>query len=155
MNKAQKKAWLHLVGFALNLIAGGVLAVVLPTDDPANVKFLGLGVYQIQGYGLWLAVFAATIGLGDYFFRKRPGDILDERDQQIRQKATAAATTVFSIAFGVACGALMLVFGPLKISFPAIWVIGPLLIGGMVVSEGAYSIAILVQYGWTNPEVQS
>jgi len=155
MNKSQKKAWFHLVGFMLNLIAGGVLAMVLPTGDPPNVKFLGLGVYQIQGYGLWLGVFAATIGLGDYFFRKRAGDILDERDQQIRRKATVAATRVFSIAFGVACGALMLVFGPLKISFPAIWVIGPLLIGGMVVSEGAYSIAILVQYGWTNPEVQS
>jgi len=155
MNRLQKKAWFYLVGFALNVIAGGILATALPADDPANVKFLGLGVYQIQGYGLWLAVFCMTIGLGDYFFRKRAGDILDERDQQIRQKATVAATKAFSIAFGVACGALMLVFGPLKISFPAIWVIGPLLIGGMVVSEGAYSIAILVQYGWTNPEVQS
>ena len=155
MNRSQKKAWFHLVGFMLNLIAGGVLVMVLPTDDPANVKFLGLGVYQIHGYGLWLGVFAVTIGLGDYFFRKRPVDILDERDQQIRQKATVAGTTVFSIAFGVTCGALMLIFGPLKISFPAIWVIGPLLIGSMVVFAGVYSIAILVQYGWTDLEVQS
>ncbi len=153
MNGHQKKACFVLAGFALNLIAGAVLTAVLPADDPANVKFLGLGVYQIRGYGLWLGVFAAVIGFTDYFFRKRSEDVFDERDQQIHQRANAAAIKAFSIACGVACAALMLVFGPLRISFPAIWLIGPLLIGGMVVFAGAYSIAILVQYGWANPEV--
>ncbi len=155
MNRLQKKAWFYLVGFALNLIAGGILAAVLPTDDPANVKFLGLGVYQIQGYGLWLAGFLVLIVLGDYLFRKRPRDVFDERDHQIRQRSTSIATSVFWIAFGVICAGLVLVLGPLRISFPAIWVIGPLIVGGLVTFVGAYSIAILVQYGWTNPEVQS
>jgi len=147
MNRFQKKACFLIVAFVLNLMAGGVLAAVLPTDDPANVEFLGLGVYQIQGYGAWLGAFCVAIALGDYFFRKRPGEIVDERDRQISQSATATAAAVFWIAFGASCAGLVLVFGPLKISFPAIWVISPLLIGGLVVYWSAYSISILIQYG--------
>jgi uncharacterized membrane protein len=147
MNRHQQKAWFTLVGFAVNAAAAGVIAALLPTDDPANVEFLGLGIYQIQAYGLWLGVFAAVIAVGDYLFRKRRGDILDERDRQICQNATVAATEVFWIAFGVACAALVLVFGPLQISFPAVWVVGPLVIGGLVIFWGAYSISILYQYG--------
>jgi hypothetical protein len=147
MNRHQQKAWFTLVGFAANAAAAGVIAALLPTDDPANVEFLGLGIYQIQAYGLWLGVFAAVIAIGDYLFRKRRGDILDERDRRIRQNAMAAATEVFWIAFGAACGAMVLVLGPLKISFPAIWVVGPLLIGGLVIFWSAYSVSILVQYG--------
>lgn len=133
----------------LNVMIGGAIAAVLPTNDPANVMFLGLGIYQIQAYGLWLAVFLVWIVLGDYFFRKRPDEVFDERDQQIQQKSTAVATSVFWVAFGVACATLVLIFGPLKISFPAIWVIGPLIVGGLVLFVGAYSIAVLVQYGRT------
>lgn len=147
MNRHQQKAWFTLVGFAVNAAAVAAIAAVLPTDDPANVEFLGLGIYQIQAYGLWLGVFAAVIAVGDYLFRKRRGDILDERDRQICQNATVAAIKVFGIAFGVTCGTLVLIFGPLQISFPAIWVGGPLLIGAMVVFEGAYSVSILCQYG--------
>ena len=154
MNKWQKKACFCLAGFALNLIAGGVLAAFLPTNDLANVRFMGLGIYQIQGYGLWLAVFCVIIALADYCFRKRPGEVFDERDEQIRSKATATANAAFWAAFGVACAALVLVLGPLKIALPALWLPGPLIVGGLVVFNSAYSIAILLHYGRTDPEVQ-
>ena len=147
MNRLQKKAWFTLVGFALNLMMGGAMVVVLPTNDPRNVPFLGLGVHQIQAYGLWLAAFLVLIVLADFFFRKKPDEIFDERDQQIQQKSTAVATSASWVAFGAACAALVLIFGPLKISFPAIWVIGPLIVGGLVIFNSAYSIAVLVQYG--------
>jgi uncharacterized membrane protein len=152
MNRQQRRAVFLLVGFALNLIAGGLLAVVLPTDDPANVEFLGLGVYQIRAYGLWLAIFLVTIVLGELLFRKRPDDVVDERDQQISRDATVWATTVFWITFGLACGGLILIFGPLKISVPAIWVISPLIVGSLVAYVSAYSIAILIQYGRVGQE---
>ncbi len=155
MNGPQKKAWFDLVGFTLNLVLGGVIVAVLPIHDPANVKFLGLGVFQIQAYGLWLAGFLVVIVVRDYLFRRRPRQVFDERDQQIQQRSTSIATSVFWIVFGVVCAGLVLILGPLRISFPAIWVIGPLIVGGLVTFIGAYSIAILVQYGRTNPEVQS
>lgn len=154
MNKWQKKACFCLVGFMLNLIAGGILAAVLPTDDPANVKFRGVGIYQMQAYGLWQAVFLVIIVLGEYFFRKRPGDIIDERDHQISQKATATASSVFWIAFGVACAALVVAYGPLNITVPAQRFIIPLIVGGLVIFTSAYSITILTQYGRKGPEVQ-
>lgn len=148
VNFLQKKAYFTLVAFAINLIAGGVLAAVLPTDTPQNPEFLGLGINQIQGYGLWLAVFLVIIVVGDYLFRKRADDILDERDEEIRRKAAQCAMTAFWIAFGVACAGLGLTLAPLKIAFPAVWVIGPLIAGGLVVFNSAYSLAVLMQYGY-------
>ncbi len=148
MNFLQKKAYFTLVAFAINLIAGGVIVAVLSTDGPRNPEFLGLGVNQIRGYGLWQAVFLVIIVLGDFLFRKRAGDILDERDRVIGGKATQWAMTAFWIAFGVACAGLILTLAPLKIALPAVWVIGPLIVGGLVVFTSAYSVAVLVQYGY-------
>lgn len=146
MNRLQKKAWFTLVGFSLNLVIGGAIMAALPTNDPANAKFLGLGVLRIQAYGLCLAAFLVVIVLSDWLFRKKPGDVFDERDRQICQKSTGVATSVFWVVIGVACAVLVLTFGPLRVSFPA--VVSPLIVGGLVTFVSAYSVAILLHYGW-------
>lgn len=146
MNHVQKQAWFLLVAFAVNLIAGAVLMALLPVNDPANTEFLGVGVYQIRGYGIWQAAFLVAIVLGEYLFRKRPGDVFDERDQQICQAAKGWATTIFWLAFGAVCAGLIFVLAPQQIAFPAVWVVGPLIVGGLVVYQAAYSVAIITLY---------
>src|SRR3954451_20330237 len=96
MTPAQKHAWYSLAVVATCL---AVLAASVEALGPVRAQ----GAFGVMG----------LLGLGRSFFRKRPGGVVtDERDEEIRRRATLIAHVVFWVVFilaGVACPFL---YGP-------------------------------------------
>jgi|GEM_PF-1167543 len=90
MTPAQKKAWYSLAVVATCL---AVLAALIPVLGPARAQ----GGFGVMG----------LLGFSQVLFRGRRGEIVnDERDDEIRRRATMISHVVFWIVFiqvGVAC----------------------------------------------------
>ncbi len=143
MNAAQKRSWAIVIGMSLALIlatTGGVL------------HLLGFGWARLF---LWAA--AAPQGAGAVVcLRVKPdkGAVTsDERDKQIEKNAYLAGFGAVYLFVIVASFAPIAIFGE-KGSLPVTWCPG-LLVGAALCQAYAMSIAVLVQYGRTDPEVQS
>lgn len=124
----QKHACFNLIIVVLTLLAVMLL-----------YPFLGQGA--LGGFGI-----LGFLGLGPFFFRKKPGQVvMDERDQLIQQRSLVLAYTVFWLAF-IAAGVLApLYYGaaggvPTVVVSCAVWV-------GLMLFLAVQSLATLVQYG--------
>jgi hypothetical protein len=95
MSAMQRFAWFNLAVIALTLVA---VLLLLP--------FLGKGA--IGGTG-----FLGLIGLGPFFFRKRPGQVVvDERDQIIQLRSWVLAYSLFWVVFVLTAALIsLLVYG--------------------------------------------
>jgi hypothetical protein len=128
MSALQKFAWFNLAVVALTLVA--VLSLL---------PFLGKGA--IGGFG-----FIGLLGLGPFFFRKRPGQVLtDERDLLIQRRSWILAYALFWVVFVLAAALLSpLVYG--QEGAVPVWVVQISVFGALMLVYALASIAILVQY---------
>ena len=85
MSAVQKFAWFNLAVIAMTLVA--VLSLL---------PFLGKGA--LGGFGL-----IGVLGFGPLFFRKKPGQVVnDERDQLIQARSWILAYSLFWVVFVLA-----------------------------------------------------
>ena len=141
MNRAQKIAWFNLIVVAITIGITAAAVIVLTLSSGMPWALYGLGFGGIVVFSL----------ISPLVFRgkKHPGEIsFDERDEHIHRRALQAGDSASCTLFLVVCMGVFLVVG-LSGSVPA--VVLPMMVGwAFICGKFAESIAILVQYGWTN-----
>ena len=141
MNRAQKIARFNLIVILIALILS-VIAVSVAYSAvglPIQRAFGGFGFIGICG----------LIGLSPLLYKKEPGKVnFDERDQLIHRRATILAYSVFWLVFTAAC---MIPWWILETGATVPVVILPaMLAGGFVIVQLIQSVAIMIQYGWSD-----
>jgi drug/metabolite transporter (DMT)-like permease len=144
MNRLQKKACLNLIAIATGFALGAIVAAVLLT---VKVR-MPLNLNTAHICGLVLAYLCGIAVASQILFRRKADKVdFDERDDVIRKRASLTAFTVFYLSFGSAVLLPFFILGPKgSVSVQA----GPIIfVGGLIVVIVVFSVAILVQYGWT------
>jgi hypothetical protein len=127
MSALQKFAWFNLAVIALTLVATLLL-----------LRFLGKGALGAFG-------FIGLIVLSPLFFRRRPGQVLDERDVLIAKRSWIAAYSVFWVVFVLAAVFLSAVVYGWDGAVPVV-VVQLSVVPAFVLVYALASIAILIQY---------
>lgn len=144
MNRAQKIAWSCLVFISLGLLASVAFIIALCPKLGMPGALRGFGCIGLGGLG----------ALSPLVFRKDGREVpFDERDRLFHQRAWFAgycASYLFFVVIGMTTWFMYGPDGTISVN-----VLPLTIIGGLMVLTLAHSVAILVQYGSTNPEVQS
>ncbi|MHC4882205.1 MAG: hypothetical protein ACYTCV_06360 [Planctomycetota bacterium] len=110
MNRAQKLAWMNLIGGLISVSLMGLLAFYLlfgPTSEKLNQMRIAVGVL----IGLWGL---ASIIFIVFFFRKKQSPLepeTDERDRQISKKAIQVAFVATCLLMFFATALPMWIYG--------------------------------------------
>jgi hypothetical protein len=141
MNRYQKLAWYNLIV---------ITATIIITSTAIAIEF------HMRGYstiGLYFVAILALLRFKPFLFKNPQGQnrvVSDERDSFIVKRAVSFAYTTFWIVFFVLSFAVHIFkgMGP-KSSIPTITL--PLMaVGGALFMKIVCSVAILVQYGWSD-----
>jgi hypothetical protein len=139
MNRMQKIAWSFVIATSLGFVCSIIAVAILYVKVGMPKALVGLAFMGIAGLG----------GLSAIFIKKDKGKVtFDERDALIKKNAAHAG---FAGAFLFTCFVCMIPFfvlGP-KASISVRW-LPQIWIGTFVTQFFFYSIAILIQYGWTS-----
>ena len=139
MNRAQKTAWLLVITISAGFVLSCTAVVILYIKSGMPTALAGFAFMAVAAFG----------GLGPSIFKKDKGKVtFDERDKLIKKKAALAGFTASFLFAGLACMTPFFIFGPkasISVSWlPNIWA------GTFLTAFFVYSIAILVQYGWSD-----
>jgi len=136
MSALQKYAWFNLAVVALTVVT---VLLLFPL----------MGKGALGGLG-WLGL----TGLGPFFFRGKPGQVVtDERDQQIQRRSWVLAYALFWVAFVLAAALV----APLAYGYDGavpVWVVQVSVFGGYMFVCALASVAILVQYAGGSGDAQ-
>jgi len=81
-------------------------------------------------------------------FPLKPGEIaFDERDVNIKNRATRISFTIFWYVFALSCLIPILVIGNGSIH---VMYLGGVLLGAAILIRITWTIAVIVQYGWSD-----
>jgi len=146
MNRWQKIAWLNLIVVAITLVAttAAVIAFTFGAGMPWALHGLGFGGIVVLTL-ISPLVFRAK--------KKRQGEVIfDERDEKIHRRANEASDIASGALFLVVCMGGFFVVG-LSGSIPVL--VLPLMVcWAFVAGKLAYSVTILIQYGWRGKDGQ-
>jgi len=138
MNRAQKIAWLFVITISVAVLRAGGAVRILYFKLGLPKALAGLGFLGIAGFG----------GLGPLIFRKDKGKVAyDERGGLIHSRAALAGFGAAYMVVGLACMIPFFVLGP-KANVSVTWLL-MIFMGAGLSHFFMYSVAILVQYGWT------
>jgi len=140
MNRAQKAAWLMVISISTAVVLAAIaVAILYYIFGMPKVAAAGLGFLGIAGVG----------GLGPLIFKKDKGPVTcDERDRLINSRAALASFSASYMVVGLMCMVPFFVLGP-KSSVSITWLPFIFLAAGLT-GFFAHSVAILVQYGWSD-----
>ncbi len=139
MNRAQKIAWSFVVTISAAFLLSCIAIAILYFKVGMPKALAGIGFMGIAGLG----------GFSPLIFQTEKGKVtLDERDRLINRRAALAGFGASYLLVGLACMIPFLIFGPkasISVSWlPNIWA------GTFLTAFFVHSIAILVQYGWSD-----
>ena len=140
MNRAQKAAWLMVISISTAVVLAAIaVAILYYIFGMPKVAAAGLGFLGIAGVG----------GLGPLIFKKDKGPVTcDERDRLINSRAALASFSASYMVVGLTCMVPFFVLGP-KSSVSITWL--PFIFGAAgLTGFFVHSVAILVQYGWSD-----
>jgi len=139
MNRVQKIAWSFVITISVAFLLSCIAIAILYVKVGMPRALAGLGFLGIAGLG----------GFSPLIFHTDKGKVtLDERDRLINRRAALAGFGTSYLLVGLACMIPFFILGP-KASISVIWL--PNIFGGAGLSMFfVHSLAILVQYGWTN-----
>jgi hypothetical protein len=141
MNKTQKGAWFSLFAalFCIGLVSYGGVRIFVFKSMPGC-----LGVFWTLG------IFCVFMVISMFFLRKKQSPVeveADERDKLIIKRAMLASFISVWVLLGAESLIPRLIVG-IDGSIP-VWVIPIMNLGVMFVATLVYSVAVLVQYGWS------
>ena len=138
MNRSQKIAWSFVICTVLALVASVVTV---------NIMYKKVGMPKAM-FGFSLIGLGGIAGFAPLFFRKRKGDIVDERDQLIQRKAAFSGFAAAFLFAGAGCMIPFFALGPeatISVKWlPQMWMII------FMAQFFFYSVSILIQYGQEN-----
>ncbi len=141
MNKTQKGAWFSLFTamFCIGLVSYGGIRIFVFKSMP--------GLFAV----LWtLGIYFVFMVISMFFLRKKqsPAEVeADERDKQIMKRAVLAcfiSIWVFLAAISVIPRLIVGIDGSIPV-----WLIPIMNLGVLFAAMLVYSVAVLVQYGWS------
>jgi hypothetical protein len=135
MNRSQKIAWSFIVCIALAVVASVAVVNIMYKKVGMPRAMLGFSLIGLGGFGCFAPL----------LFRRKKGDIIDERDQMIQRNAAFAGFAAAFLFAGAGCMIPYFTLGPeatIPVRFlPMIWII-------IFMSQFFfYSVSILIQYG--------
>jgi uncharacterized membrane protein len=135
MNRVLKYAWYQLiVTIAATLFATVVLLI-------AAKYWRGKEFSAVIPFCLFVFVHLYRV-----IFPLKPGEIaFDERDVNIKNRATRISFTIFWYVFALSCLIPILVIGNGSIH---VMYLGGVLLGAAILIRITWTIAVIVQYGW-------
>ena len=135
MNRVLKYAWYQLI----MIIAATIFVVV--TVFIAAQYWKGKEFSAVIPFCLFAFVHFYRV-----FFPLKAGEIaFDERDEQIKKRATMISFNIFWYAFILFCIIPILTIGNGKIH---VMYLGGVLLGAAILIKITWTIAVIVQYGW-------
>jgi hypothetical protein len=141
MNKTQKGAWFGMASslFCIGLVSYGGIRIFVFKSMPGC-----LGVFWTLG------IYCVFMVISMFFLRKKqsPGEVeADERDKAIMKRAVLACFISVWVLLATVSVIPRLVVG-IDGSIP-VWLIPIMNLGVMFAAMLVYSVAVLVQYGWS------
>jgi hypothetical protein len=137
MNRVQKIAWFFVITISLSFVLSCIAVAILYVKVGMPKALLGFSLMGLAGLG----------GLSPIIFGKDKGKVtFDERDKLIKNMAALVSFAASYLFVGLACMIPFSILGP-EATISVKWLPG-VCGGGLFVAFSAWSVAILVQYGW-------
>ena len=135
MNRVLKYAWYQLIVIIAATIFTAVTLLIV------SLYFRGKEFSAVIPFFLFAFVHFYRV-----IFPLKPGEIaFDERDVNIKNRATRISFAIFWYVFALSCLIPILVVGNGSIH---VMYLGGVLLGAAILIRIMWSIAVIVQYGW-------
>lgn len=137
MNRVLKYAWYQLI------------VIIAATIFAAVTLFIAAKYWKGKEFSAVIPFCSfAFVHFYRVIFPLKPGEIaFDERDVNIKNRATRISFTIFWYVFALSCLIPILVIGNGSIH---VMYLGGVLLGAAILIRITWTIAVIVQYGWSD-----